>query len=334
MLLPAALLLLACCCSSSPPGVRSFSKFCFRCLPCGLQATPSPSWLAASATPLASRQVPAWLEPPASWPVTAAPHPLVNSCWLLASARPCRDSQLPSNNPAAGSLCQHRHCLLLLTRQRPPGRWGAGPWRVRHGGGGGRQRAAGSQDVCQDCSFAGGWMGTTCRRGTGSRQAHLVRIRMQATLSHLLNPAACVPAACPQALSPVGRCQTFDAAADGYGRGEGFAAVVLTRQTATSSSAASLAVVRGSAVNSAGRSSGLTSPSGPAQQALVAAALTSGSLSAADVAFLAVHGTGTALGDPIEVGALGGALAAQRVRPLALGSSKSCYGHTEGSAGE
>jgi acyl transferase domain-containing protein len=110
-----------------------------------------------------------------------------------------------------------------------------------------------------------------------------------------------LPPPSPQALSPVGRCRTFDAAADGYGRGEGFAALLLTQQTgaAAAQPRRSLAVLRSSAVNSAGRSSGLTAPSGPAQQALVAAALAAGQLAAAELALLAVHGTGTQLGDPI-----------------------------------
>ena len=97
----------------------------------------------------------------------------------------------------------------------------------------------------------------------------------------------------------------------------------------------SLANVRGSAVNTAGRSSGLTAPSGPAQHSLIVAAIAAGHLSAADVAYLAVHGTGTPLGDPIEMGAVGSSLAAQRGSSgcLVLGSSKSCYGHTEGTAG-
>lgn len=67
-----------------------------------------------------------------------------------------------------------------------------------------------------------------------------------------------------QALSPVGRCQTFEASADGYGRGEGFTAVVM-RQAGTSAEGV-LAIVRGSAVNQDGRSSSLTAPNGPSQQ--------------------------------------------------------------------
>ena len=106
-----------------------------------------------------------------------------------------------------------------------------------------------------------------------------------------------------QALSPVGRCKTFDSSADGYGRGEGFAVIVLAQRPAevygVAGASQSLAILRGSAVNSAGKSSGLTAPSGPAQQKLLMLALNSGSVSAADVVFLATHGTGTPLGDPI-----------------------------------
>ena len=69
-----------------------------------------------------------------------------------------------------------------------------------------------------------------------------------------------------QALSPVGRCQTFEASADGYGRGEGFTAVAM-RQAGTVAEGI-LAIVRGSAVNQDGRSSSLTAPNGPSQQVI------------------------------------------------------------------
>ena len=85
-----------------------------------------------------------------------------------------------------------------------------------------------------------------------------------------------------------------------------------------------------------GRSSGLTAPNGPSQSALVRAALASGDLAPAAVAAVSVHGTGTPLGDPIEVGALGQGLSHESVgsaRPLTLLSNKSCLGHTEGAAG-
>ena len=142
-----------------------------------------------------------------------------------------------------------------------------------------------------------------------------------------------------QALSPVGRCKSFDDTGDGYGRGEGFAALTLRRQQQAQllggAAGGVYAVVRGSAVNQGGRSSGLTAPKGPAQTALVRAALGSGGLAVAQLGVVSVHGTGTPLGDPIEVGALAQALPGQAGAPggITLLSNKSCYGHTEGTAG-
>eukprot|EP00887_Chlorella_sp_A99_P003340 scaffold26.g3340.t1 len=105
------------------------------------------------------------------------------------------------------------------------------------------------------------------------------------------------------ALSPAGRCRSFDASGDGYGRGEGIVALVLQRHSperAGGASPAVCALLHGSAVNQGGRSSGLTAPSGPAQTALVNAALASGGASPCQLRMVSVHGTGTALGDPIE----------------------------------
>ena len=137
----------------------------------------------------------------------------------------------------------------------------------------------------------------------------------------------------------MGRCKSFDSSGDGYGRGEGFVAVVMQRHGGASS-AGICGVVLGSAVNQAGRSSGLTAPNGPSQSALIKTALAAAGLSSAAVRFLSVHGTGTALGDPIEIGALAQALpgsgsrpGGQPAAPLTLASNKSCYGHTEGAAG-
>ncbi|CAL8465609.1 g5145 [Coccomyxa elongata] len=137
-----------------------------------------------------------------------------------------------------------------------------------------------------------------------------------------------------QALSPVGRCKTFDESGDGYGRGEGFTVAYL-RGGENATSGAMLALMRSSAVNQDGRSSSLTAPNGPSQQALVASCLLGAGIGAEAVRYVAVHGTGTPLGDPIEVGALGSALGRRGSEPgrLTLGSNKACYGHTEGTAG-
>ncbi|KFM27283.1 Erythronolide synthase, modules 1 and 2 [Auxenochlorella protothecoides] len=136
------------------------------------------------------------------------------------------------------------------------------------------------------------------------------------------------------ALSPVGRCRSFDAAGDGYGRGEGCALLVLAPMGEGEETGAPLAYLVGTAVNQGGRSSGLTAPHGPSQTALVRKALDVAGLAGDDLSYVAVHGTGTPLGDPIEMGALGAAAARSLDSgPLTLGATKSCHGHTEGAAG-
>src|SRR6201993_1937950 len=107
-------------------------------------------------------------------------------------------------------------------------------------------------------------------------------------------------------LAPDGRCKTFDADADGYVRGEGCGVVVLKRLSdALRDGDSVLALVRGSAVNQDGPSSGQTVPSGPAQQAVLRAALAAARLQPSEIDYIEAHGTGTALGDPHELGALG-----------------------------
>ncbi len=137
-------------------------------------------------------------------------------------------------------------------------------------------------------------------------------------------------------MAPDGRCKTFDAAADGYVRGEGCGVLVLRRLSdAQADGDRILAVVRGSALNQDGRSGGLTAPNGPAQEAVIRAALDAAQVPGSAIGYVEAHGTGTPLGDPIEVGALGAALCAGRdVRhALAIGSVKTNFGHLEAAAG-
>ena len=132
------------------------------------------------------------------------------------------------------------------------------------------------------------------------------------------------------------RCKTFDASANGYVRGEGCGAVVLKRLSdAVAAQDRVLAVVKGTAVNQDGRSASLTAPNGPSQEEVIATALQEAQVSPTDVEYVETHGTGTALGDPIEVGALKAVYGAGRSleRPLVLGAVKTNIGHLEAGAG-
>ncbi len=130
-----------------------------------------------------------------------------------------------------------------------------------------------------------------------------------------------------------GRCKTFDAAADGYVRSEGCGIVVLRLLRDCTPADRVLAVVRGTAINQDGRSNGLTAPNGPAQEAVLRAALAAAGVEGAQVGYVETHGTGTPLGDPIEVQALSAVLCEGRDAPLAIGSIKTNIGHLEAAAG-
>jgi acyl transferase domain-containing protein/acyl carrier protein len=139
-----------------------------------------------------------------------------------------------------------------------------------------------------------------------------------------------------QALSPDGRCKAFDASADGYGRGEGCGILVLKRlSNAVADGDNILALIRGSAINHDGASSGLTVPNKRAQQQLLRQALANAHVTPQEVSYIEAHGTGTSLGDPIEIEALGVVFGQDRSseNPLIVGSVKTNIGHLEAAAG-
>ena len=134
--------------------------------------------------------------------------------------------------------------------------------------------------------------------------------------------------------APDGRCKPFSGKADGIGRGEGVAVVVLRRlEDAVAAGLPIYAVIKGSAVNSDGRSNGITAPNRWAQQQVVASACQSAGIVPEQITFLEAHGTGTLLGDMIEAKALAHAHRSRRETPCAIGSIKGNLGHTEGAAG-
>ena len=152
----------------------------------------------------------------------------------------------------------------------------------------------------------------------------------------LVSPASIVATSRARMLSADGRCKTFDAAANGYARSEGCGILVLKRLSDAERDGDPIcAIITGSSVNQDGASSGLTVPNGGAQQRLIAATLARAGVEGRDVDYLEAHGTGTSLGDPIEVQAAAAAYGIGRDpnHPLLIGSAKTNIGHLESAAG-
>ena len=152
----------------------------------------------------------------------------------------------------------------------------------------------------------------------------------------MLSPDGTVKLCQMQALSPTGACKTFDDSADGYVRSEGAAVIVLKKlKDAIADGNNILAVISGAAVNHDGLSNGISAPNGIAQQQLINKALQRAGINAADVQYVETHGTGTRLGDPVEVQALNAVYGRTRNagQPLLLGAVKSNIGHLEAAAG-
>ncbi|PSB03927.1 type I polyketide synthase [Merismopedia glauca] len=152
----------------------------------------------------------------------------------------------------------------------------------------------------------------------------------------MLSPDVTIGLCKLRALATDGRCKTFDATADGYVRGEGCGVIVLKRlSSALADGDNILATIRGSAINHDGASNGLTAPNGVAQEAVIRKALANAGVQPSEIQYVETHGTGTSLGDPIEVLALGKVLSEARTteQPLTIGSVKTNFGHLESAAG-
>ncbi|MEV6280241.1 SDR family NAD(P)-dependent oxidoreductase [Nocardia sp. NPDC051832] len=152
----------------------------------------------------------------------------------------------------------------------------------------------------------------------------------------MLHPETFVSMCKGRFLAPDGRCKSFDADADGYGRSEGAGMLVLKPTGAALRDGDRIyAVIRGTGSNQDGRTPGITVPNPQAQRELAERVCAAAGIDPADVGYVEAHGTGTAVGDPIELSALGAVFgtAAGRESPLPVGSLKAGIGHMEAAAG-
>ena len=155
-------------------------------------------------------------------------------------------------------------------------------------------------------------------------------------VNRILSPVNTINFCKARMLATDGRCKTFDIGADGFVRAEGCGVVMLKRLAdAQRDGDRILALIRGSAINQDGHTSGLTVPNGPSQQAVIQQALQAAQVTPAAISYVEAHGTGTSLGDPIEVGALGAVFGESHStdQPLPIGSVKTNIGHLEAAAG-
>jgi acyl transferase domain-containing protein/NADPH:quinone reductase-like Zn-dependent oxidoreductase/NAD(P)-dependent dehydrogenase (short-subunit alcohol dehydrogenase family)/acyl carrier protein len=161
-----------------------------------------------------------------------------------------------------------------------------------------------------------------------------VEMALAAGVHVLLSPYAFVGFSRASMLSPTGRCRAFDAAADGYVRAEGAVVLVLKPlDAALAAGDAVRGVILGTGVNAAGRTVGLSLPNRDAQAQLIGRVMGRAGIGADRMAYFEAHGTGTAVGDPVEAWAIGTAAATGRTTPLPVGSLKTNIGHTEPTSG-
>ena len=169
-----------------------------------------------------------------------------------------------------------------------------------------------------------------------SLKNHEIDYALAGGVNVLLMPESNITLCKAKALAADGQCKTFDADADGYARAEGCGVILLKRLAdALRDKDHILAVIKASAVNNDGKSAGLTVPNGKSQEAVMLKALSQTKLENKDISYIEAHGTGTPLGDPIEVNAINKVYGVQRGRdnPLYLGTVKTNIGHLESASG-
>jgi len=161
-------------------------------------------------------------------------------------------------------------------------------------------------------------------------------IAIVAGVNIILSPEITINCCKAHMLAPDGQCKTFDDSADGYVRSEGCGVIILKRLSDALAAGDTIhAVIRGTAINHDGHTSGLTVPNGFKQQMVIRHALDNAGLKPSDIDYVEVHGTGTPLGDPIEVRALTEVFkeSHNKQSPLQIGSVKTNIGHLEAASG-
>ncbi|KAK6210523.1 hypothetical protein LQW54_006131 [Pestalotiopsis sp. IQ-011] len=155
-----------------------------------------------------------------------------------------------------------------------------------------------------------------------------------ASANLIMSPELHIGAAKSGVLSPTGTCHTFDSSADGYGRAEGVNAIYVKRLSAALRDGNPVrGIIRGSAVNASGRTPGISLPSGDMQETVMRKAYRDAGLDFTGTDYVECHGTGTPVGDPIEVDAIGRCFGGRRGPPILIGSVKTNVGHSEGASG-
>ena len=160
-------------------------------------------------------------------------------------------------------------------------------------------------------------------------------IAIAAGINLILSPLGLVARSQLGSLSPDCQCKPFDDSANGFIPGEGCGAIILKPiSSATHDGEQIYATIAGSAINHDGPSSGLTAPSEKAQVDLINAAMSRANINVDDIDYIEAHGTGTKLGDPIEISALAKVFKNRKSKsPVYVGSAKSNFGHLEAAAG-